>query len=218
MRLSNKIVLASMNPGKFQEFQALFKGYPEIDLVSAEGLIKNPEKLGFAEVHPTYLENSIAKARLANHASHYPALADDTGLEVDGLGGKPGVRSARFAKDQAGFSALSKMGQSEANVKLLLAELAQNPTASRNARFVTVVALLIEGILIHAEGKLEGRIADAPRGSHGFGYDSVFIPQGYDKTLAELTDAEKNAISHRAKAIQALMLQVKARGIVLAKP
>jgi XTP/dITP diphosphohydrolase len=210
MRLSNKVVLATLNREKFEEFCALFTPYAGITLVPAEELIRNPDGLGLVEKYDTYLENAIAKARLANHASHYPSLADDSGLEVDALGGKPGVRSHRYAPPQA------KLSQDQANVQLLLSELKAGQP--RNARFVCTLALVVEGILLHATGTMEGTISDSPRGTHGFGYDPVFIPSGQNKTLAEMTAAEKNAISHRSIAVQRLMSQVKAHGLVLAKP
>lgn len=223
MRLSHQIVLASTNPDKFREFSSLFKAYPEVELISPEGLIRNSEKLAFAEIHSTYLENSIAKARLANQASHLPSLADDTGLEVNALGGKPGVKSHRYAKPPlTSGSAPNLVAQDRANIELLMSELKAQKNASREARFVTCLALVMEGILIHAEGILEGTIIDpsreTPRGEHGFGYDSIFIPKGSEKTLAELTEGEKNSFSHRARAVNELMLQIKARGIVFAKP
>jgi XTP/dITP diphosphohydrolase len=217
MRLSNKIVLASMNPEKFREFSALLASYPDVELVPAEGLIRNPEKLGFVENHDNYLDNAAAKSRLANQGSHYPALSDDTGLEVDALGGKPGVHTQRFAQLPPG-APRSRSAQDRANLEHLLAELKKHPGVPRSARFVTVVTLLIEGILLHATGTLEGTIVESPRGTHGFGYDPVFQPKGSNKTLAEMTDGEKNSISHRAKALHELMAQAKARGIVFAKP
>jgi len=210
MRLSNKVLLATTNRNKFEEFYALLQAYPEIALVPAEDLVRNPEQLQFVERHSTYLENAIAKARLANQACHYPSLADDSGLEVKALGGKPGVRSHRYASPKP------KMSQDEANVNFLLSEL--KTSASREAQFVCTLALVIEGVLLHATGILEGSIAPAPRGINGFGYDSVFIPNGSLMTLAEMTDAEKNAISHRLKALQELMALVKSHGIVFAKP
>ncbi len=217
MRLSNRIILASTNPEKFREFSSLLRAYPDLELVPAEGIIRNSEKLAFVEVHSTYLENAIAKARLANQGSHLPALSDDTGLEVQGLEGRPGVRSHRYAKSTPG-AMLSRLAQDLANRELLLYELKGKSEGARTARFVTTVALLIEGILIHADGVLEGSIIEAPRGDHGFGYDSIFVPQGSQKTLAEMTETEKNAVSHRAKAIHELMAQIKLRGIVFAKP
>jgi len=217
MRLSNRIILASTNSEKFREFSALLQAYPDIELVPAEGIVRNAEKLAFVENHATYLENAIAKARLANQGTHHPALADDTGLEVQALEGRPGVRSHRYAKATTG-ALLPRISQDQANRELLLTELKGKPETQRTARFVTVVALLIEGILVHATGILDGTIAEAPRGEQGFGYDSIFIPKGSQKTLAEMTEADKNAVSHRAQAIHELMAQVKARGIVFAKP
>ena len=216
MRLANRIVLATTNPDKFKEFSALFRTYPDLELIPADSVLRNPEKLGFVERHDTYVENSIAKARLANHGCHYPVLADDSGIEVSALGGRPGVKSFRYA--QVKGRTLSRIEQNRANNELLLSELKGRTGDERKARFVTTLALCMEGILIHATGTLEGTIADAPRGDQGFGYDSIFIPTGSNRTLAEMTENEKNAISHRGKALQELMLQVKARGIVFVKP
>ena len=214
MRLANKIVLASTNPDKFKDFAGILRAYPDLELIPADTILRNPEKLGFVETFETYVENAGAKARLANHGCHYPALADDTGLEVNALQGQPGVKSFRYAKVPG--RTLSRIEQNRANNELLLSEL--KGKTDRQARFVTVVALSIEGLLIHATGTLEGSIADAPRGDQGFGYDSLFIPNGSQKTLAELSDAEKNALSHRSKALHELMAQCSARGIVFAKP
>lgn len=210
MRLSNQIVLATLNRGKYEEFCALMKAYPEIELFMADQLVRNPAGLQFVEQHSTYWENAAAKARLINQASHYPALADDSGLEVAALEGRPGVRSHRFATPKAGMS------QDEANNQHLLSEL--KSAKDRSARFVCCLTLVIEGILLHATGTLEGTLLEKPRGSHGFGYDPLFVPTGETRTLAEMTSEEKNVISHRAKALHQLMSQVKAHGIVFAKP
>jgi XTP/dITP diphosphohydrolase len=210
MRLSNQIVLATLNRDKFEEFRTLFSAYPDVDLFMAEHFLRNPSKLGLVENHNTYVENAVAKARLANQGTHYPSLADDSGLEVDGLEGKPGVRSHRYAVAKAGQS------QDQANIDKLLSELGQGK--SRSARFVCTLALVIEGLMIDATGVLEGTITDSPRGTNGFGYDPVFIPKGSSRTFAEMTDAEKNMISHRAKALHELMAKVKNHGIVFAKP
>src|SRR5688572_13010573 len=110
MRLSNRIVFASQNREKFEEFQMLLSAYPGLVLVPAEELIRNPGGLKFAEKYETYFDNASAKARLANQASHYPSLADDSGLEVDALKGRPGVRSHRYSTPKAGQS------QEEANI------------------------------------------------------------------------------------------------------
>jgi len=210
MRLSNKILLATLNRNKFEEFQSLFSAYPDIELIPAEQILRNPEGLKFAERHDTYLENAVAKARLANQGSHYATLADDSGIEVMALEGRPGPRSHRYASPKAGMS------QDQANVELMLSEL--KGKTNRDARFVCTLALLIEGIMIHATGILEGTLIDTPRGTHGFGYDPIFIPNGSAKTFAEMTDGEKNTISHRAKALNELMTQIKGHGIVIAKP
>lgn len=216
MRLAKQLVLASNNVDKFKEFESLLKPYPGIELVRPTGLIRNADKIAAVETHSTYLENAIAKARLANQGCHYPSLADDTGLEVLALEGRPGVRSHRYAKLAPQVGGSSREAQDQANRDLLLKEMSS--AANRSARFVTVLALIVEGILIHAEGVLEGTIATAPRGMGGFGYDPLFIPKDSQKTLGEMTEMEKNAISHRARAIEALMLQVQTRGIVIAKP
>ena len=214
MRLSNKVILASTNPDKLNEFRALFQSYPEIEIVSADLMLRNANKLAFVEKFATYQENAVAKARLANQGSHYPCLADDTGLEVSALQGRPGPRSFRYA--QVPGRTLSRLEQNRANIELLLSEM-QGKT-DRSARFVTSLAICMEGILVHVSGELTGQIADEPRGDQGFGYDSVFIPEGSTKTLGEMTEAEKNSLSHRAKAVHELMRQVRLRGIVLAKP
>lgn len=214
MRLSKKIVFASMNVDKFREFESILKAWPDYELIPAENVLRNPSKLGFVEVHSTYLENAAAKARLANQGCHYPCLADDTGLEVEALNGQPGVRTHRYAELPA--NERSRSAQDEANVKKLLDEL--RGKSNRNAKFVTTLALVVEGLMVHATGVLEGTIADSPRGADGFGYDPIFIPKGSQKTLAEMTAAEKNSISHRFLATQNLMTLKDARGIELTKP
>jgi XTP/dITP diphosphohydrolase len=209
MRLVKQVLLATENRGKYDEFKTLFNQYPEVDLQMANKILRNTEGLQFVERYDTYLENALAKARFVNQGAHYPSLADDSGLEVEALGGKPGVRSHRYASPKAGLT------QDEANTQLMLKELAGK---SRTAKFTCTLAFLVEGILMHATGTLEGTIAEAPRGTHGFGYDPIFIPKGSSKTLAEMTQAEKNAISHRAVALRLLMDQVRQNGIVIAKP
>lgn len=210
MRVSPKLVLATLNRHKFEEFQAILKTYPEVQLTSFSQLVRNPEKLERAEQFASYAENATAKARIANLGCHYPVLADDSGLEVLALGGRPGVLSHRFSPPQP------KLSQDEANRQLLLKEL--KSASQRKARFVCHLSLIVEGILVQATGTLEGTIAEAPRGADGFGYDPLFIPEGHQKTLAEMSAEEKNRISHRAVAIHHLMNQIKALGLVLAKP
>ena len=162
-----------------------------------------PKELGLTEEIPengdTLQANAIEKAEYLWKKFGKSCFADDTGLEVDALGGAPGVYSARYAGPEKG---------SEANMTKLLAELeaaeAVNGEISRAARFRTVVALILDGELHLFNGVLEGKIAKERSGSEGFGYDPVFIPNEYSKTLAEISLEEKNAISHRGKAMRAL--------------
>ncbi len=212
MRVANTIVLASTNRHKYEEFETLFKKYPELKIVPVQDYIRNSDKLGLVETSDQYLENAMAKARTCNHGCHYPSLADDSGLEVMALEGRPGVRSHRYA--------IPKLGQTQdqANTLKLLDELKNVPMPQRNARFVCHLVLVMEGTLFHAEGILEGTIALEPRGVEGFGYDPIFIPKGQDKTLAEMSPVQKNKISHRALAVDHLMSELATKEIVIARP
>ena len=162
-----------------------------------------PKELGLTEEIPengdTLQANAIEKAEYLWKKFGKSCFADDTGLEVDALGGAPGVYSARYAGPEKG---------SEANMTKLLAELQAaeqaNGEISRAARFRTVVALILDGELHLFNGVLEGKIARERSGNEGFGYDPIFIPDDYTKTLAEISLEEKNAISHRGKAMRAL--------------
>ena len=162
-----------------------------------------PKELGLTEDIPedgdTLVANAIQKAEYLWNRFGKNCFADDTGLEVDALGGEPGVRTARYAGEDKG---------TEANMTKLLAELEKveqvQGAVPRTARFKTVVALIIDGQVKTFEGILEGEIARSRSGNEGFGYDPVFIPQGYNCTLAEISLDEKNAISHRGKAMRAL--------------
>ena len=162
-----------------------------------------PKELGLTEDIPedgdTLLANAIQKAEYLWNKFGKNCFADDTGLEVDALGGEPGVRTARYAGEDKG---------TEANMTKLLAELEKVEQAQgavpRTARFKTAVALIIDGQVKTFEGVLEGEIARSRSGNEGFGYDPVFSPQGYNCTLAEISLDEKNAISHRGKAMRAL--------------
>ncbi len=217
MRATNTLVIASTNQHKCEEFRALLLPYAKLTLLPANEIIVNAWKLGHEERYLTYLENAVAKARLANQACHYPCLGDDSGLEVDALEGRPGIKSHRFAKPSHGIT------QDQANIELLLDELRKKSGAPRTARFICTLALVMEGILIHATGVLEGKIIDAPRGGSGFGYDPIFEPKVTagavaNKTIAEMTATEKNMISHRAKAVGALMLKIRENNTVLALP
>ena len=183
------LVLATANPGKVIEFERLLAevGVPLRVLgLDAVGLSAPPE------TGETFVENAILKARHAADGSGLPALADDSGLAVDGLGGAPGVRSARYAGEES---------DDEANRQRLIAELARVPEVGRTARFHCAIAIALPaGQTETVEETFEGRVITEPRGTGGFGYDSLFLIPERGLTLAELTLAEKNRISHRARA------------------
>ena len=180
-------VLATANPDKAVEIAAILG--PDVDLVP------RPESVGEVdETGETLEENARLKAVSLVEATGLPAIADDTGLEVDALDGRPGVYSARFAGEDATYSD---------NVALLLSELAE--VVERQARFRTVaLARWPDGREVVAEGVVDGVISIETRGDNGFGYDPVFVPAGGDVTFAEMTPAEKNDVSHRGRAFREL--------------
>jgi XTP/dITP diphosphohydrolase len=189
-----RVVLATSNPGKIRELEALlaplgFDVRPLSDYTSTNAV----------ESGLTFVENAILKARHAARASGLPAIADDSGIEVDALHGAPGVRSARYAGE----------GASDAeNLKKLLDDLRGTPPERRGARYLCALAFLrwdADPWPLLAQASWEGRIIDAPRGSGGFGYDPIFEPAGTDRTAAELSSEEKNRVSHRAKALRLLV-------------
>ncbi len=188
-----RLILASSNAGKAREFRALMEGSGWTLLLPAEAALG---QLDVPEGARSYLENATLKAVAYARAAGIPALADDSGLEVEALGGRPGVLSARFG----GRRATSDRDRFE----YLLQLLEGVPPARRGARFRAVLVLAEPGGRVHPrEGTIEGRIATAPRGANGFGYDPVFeLPDG--RTMAELGE-EKQAISHRALAMRAMM-------------
>jgi len=144
----------------------------------------------------TFEENALIKARAMSEEFDRAALADDSGLMVDHLGGRPGVRSSRYAGPE---------GDSGRNMARLLSEMRNVPGEQRGARFVCVAALVVPGgETIIASGTCEGRILKARRGTGGFGYDPLFLPDGFERSMAELTLEEKNSISHRGKALRAM--------------
>jgi XTP/dITP diphosphohydrolase len=190
-----KIRLASGNEHKLRELRALLPEW-DLDALEAEGM---PEETG-----GTFYENARAKALFGRQVG--PAdewiLGEDSGLEVDGLGGGPGIRSARYAGEGA---------TDEENVAKLLAELADVHGDDRRARYVSeLVCIAPDGQELRGSGALEGRIAYEPRGSAGFGYDPVFVPAGAERTVAQLGDDWKRAYSHRARAARALEAAVGA--------
>jgi len=186
-----RLVLATRNPGKIREVNAIYR-HLEIVWLS---LIDLPEIGDVAEAGATYAENAVAKARTASMASGLSALADDSGVEIDALGGSPGVHSARFLGPAA--------TDAERNTSILQL-LQQVPDAKRTARYVAAVALAHPDGVVHVfEGICEGWIATRPRGTGGFGYDPIFVPRGETRTMAEVPAEVKNRISHRARALRA---------------
>jgi XTP/dITP diphosphohydrolase len=185
-----RVVLATRNPGKIAELQRILAPYG-VELVGLDDDFEpGPESA------PTFAGNALAKAREAAAHTGLPAVADDSGLAVDALNGMPGVLSARWA---------GRHGDDVANLELLLGQIAEVPAERRTARFIcAAAAVLPDGRELLVEEALEGRLIDAPRGSNGFGYDPVFVPTGGDRTTAELSSQDKDAISHRGKAFRAL--------------
>ena len=185
-----KLLVATHSQGKRREYEALLGGLglELVDLTEA-GIASAVEERG-----TTFEENAVLKARAYAQASGLLTLADDSGLEVDVLGGEPGVRSARY----------NGHGSSdEDRYRLLLCHLRGVPEQERRARFRCVIAIATpEGEVYTAEGSCEGRIASQPRGSHGFGYDPVFFLPEYGCTMAQLSPEVKNRISHRARAAE----------------
>lgn len=194
-----KLVVASANPDKVREIADILGG----DFVLQPRPAHVPDVVEDGE---TLEDNARLKAIAVAEATGLPAVADDTGLEVDALGGEPGVRSARFAGDGATY---------DDNVRKLLAELeAARATSSeaRVARFRTVALVRIpDGREVVAEGVVQGAIVAEPRGEGGFGYDPVFVPaEGDGRTFAEMADHEKHALSHRGRAFRALATELRA--------
>ena len=185
-----RVIVATNNPGKVREYERLLGVLPDFTF---ESLASAGLDIEVIEDRDTFHGNALKKAHEVALAGRSAALADDSGLVVDALDGRPGVFSARYAGEGATAS--------ENNARLL-EELAGVPAERRAARFVCTLVLVGEDgrETVRAEGSCEGRIAEAPRGSNGFGYDPLFIPMGETRTMAELSPEEKNRISHRAKA------------------
>lgn len=191
------LVMATRNPGKIRELQEILQD-PGLTLLS----LNDFPKLGdIPETGATFQENAALKAREVARRTGLPALADDSGLEVAALGGRPGVYSARYAQDR---TLPAPPGDAD-NWRKLLEELQGVPWEQRGARFVCEIALAFpDGRLFRAQGECAGYIALAPRGTQGFGYDPVFWVPAYGATMAELGPEIKNRISHRARALAAL--------------
>lgn len=190
-----QIVLATRNAGKIREFSALMAGMG----VTVLGLDAFPEVEEVEETGTTFEENALLKARAVAAATGLVAVADDSGISVDALGGAPGVYSARYAGGH---------GDAEANNAKLLQELKDVPDARRTARFVCVVAAAKpDGQVITARGEWEGRITHGYAGKSGFGYDPIFFDPEMNMTAAQMTPEQKNARSHRGRALRALLEQ-----------
>ena len=187
-----KVVLATRNAHKVAELQRILAPY-DVALVSLDDVGVTDE---VAETGATFADNALLKARAAAAGSGLVAIADDSGIAVDALNGMPGVLSAYWA---------GRARDDAANLRLLLEQIEDVPDERRGAAFVCAAAAVTpDGREVVVEGRLEGVLVRAPRGSNGFGYDPVFVPTGYDRTNAELAPEEKDAISHRGKAFRAL--------------
>lgn len=186
------LIIATNNPNKAREFEAMFGAYA----IQIKTLADFPNIPEIKENGITFEENATKKAQTVVDATGLPAIADDSGLMVDALHGDPGVFSARYAGDH----------NDAANNAKLLANLGGVPEAQRTAMFhTTLVAIKPDGSRLVVNGELPGRILIAPRGDNGFGYDPLFWSEQFQKSLAELTPAEKNSISHRGDALRKLM-------------
>ncbi len=190
-----RLVLASRNEGKLVELRRIIAeaGLP-IELL---GLAEFPHIGEVAETGSTFAENALLKAHAVARASGLPAVADDSGLCVDSLNGMPGVLSARWS---------GRHGDDRANLELLLAQLSDVPDDRRGAHFACAVALALpSGAERVVEGVMHGTVIREPRGTNGFGYDPIFVPEGGELTTAQLPSATKDAISHRGRALRALV-------------
>jgi len=191
--MKRSILFATQNPNKVLEVNQLLSGSLEVIPLQKAGVTEE-----LPETQDTLEGNALQKARYVKTRWDGPVFAEDTGLEVDALDGAPGVYTARYAGPER------DAGQ---NMAKLLGELA--PKADRSGQFRTVIALLWEGQEYLFEGIVRGHIAEAPKGSGGFGYDPVFIPEGFDQTFAEMDSGQKNAMSHRGRAIRKLVAFLK---------
>ena len=186
-----KVLIATTNKGKIREFNSLLEGL-DIEVIGLGECGVTPVP-SIEEDGQTYAENTLKKAKTMHQLTGLPVIADDSGLEVDSLHGRPGIFSARFAGPGA---------SDDDNNRKLLALLGQTP--NRKARFRAAVVLVDNGVEEVFTGAIEGTIAHHPAGSEGFGYDPVFIPEGYAQTFAEIGTHIKNKISHRARAMEKL--------------
>ena len=203
-----KIVIATRNRHKAVELQTLLHGagYDAVQLDEIDPDNKIPE---VEETGTTFKENALLKAQAIAKATGLPAIADDTGLEVDALEGAPGIFSARYAGENCTY---------EDNVKKLLRELSDVADDRRTARFKTVAVYVHKETELSAEGVVEGVITEKAEGFGGFGYDPVFSVLDMKKTYAQLADEEKNRVSHRGKAIRSLIEKLRENGLIADNP
>ena len=186
-----RVLLATRNAGKIEELQRILAPYG-VELVGLD-----PDFEPGPETAPDFRGNALAKAREAAAHSGLPSVADDSGLAVDALNGMPGVLSARWA---------GRHGDDVGNLELLLGQIADVSEDRRTARFVcAAAAVLPDGRELVVEESVEGHIIASPRGTNGFGYDPIFVPEGYEITSAEMTAEEKDAESHRGRALKLLV-------------
>lgn len=187
-----QIVLATHNKGKMSEINNLLSSSYEVLTLDHFPNIKEIPETG-----KTLKENAFIKARTVFEMTGLPSLADDTGLEVEALGGEPGVFSARYAGEQASY---------QDNCEKLLKNMMRVPKKDREAKFRTVIAYKDDNRELFCDGSVDGEITQSPKGSFGFGYDSVFYYPPLEKTFAELSEEEKNSISHRGRALRKFLL------------
>ena len=189
-----RVVLATRNPHKVEEVRRILsESGPDLELIGLHSVGNVPE---VAETGATFSDNALLKARTVAPAVGLPVIAEDSGICVDALNGMPGVLSARWA---------GRHGDDRANLDLVLAQTADMPDERRGAHFVCAAALVMpSGEERVAVGRLDGRLAREPRGTGGFGYDPIFLPEGNDRTTAEMQQSEKDAISHRGRAFRAM--------------
>lgn len=194
MVFPDRLAIATRNAHKLRELGRICADWP-VEWVTVE----NHDPSAFPDVDETgetYAENALLKATEVAAALGVPAIADDSGIEVDALGGGPGHRSARYAGERA---------TDEQNLDALLRAVRGVPSGGRTARYRCVASIAWpDGRSLHAEGVCEGTLVSKRRGVRGFGYDPIFVPAGWDETMAELTDAQKDRISHRGRAFRAL--------------
>lgn len=187
------MVIATKNQGKVEEFTQFFAPYH----IKVTSMLDMPHIIDdIEETGETFAENAMIKAETLSKWIQKPVLADDSGLEIDALDGRPGIYSARYAGEDK---------DDQANIDRVLEELTGVANDKRTARFVCVIAIARPGeSTFYRTGYCEGSIAHTPEGTNGFGYDPIFIPQGYNQTMAQISSDEKNKISHRSKALEKL--------------